>query len=210
MTMARGIMQTITMRGAPKTTQIGPSGGVGLSPCASMGSLAYQFSLTAFWGFLTGKYSREWAEAIATVYERADYNASAWNILWFKSTYSLEDVEKVMNCYGNMAAAGSIPEYIDRDADGAQTKNKKLIWAAVAKCSGQAEGFVRLVMYEWYWATEDRSIRNGCFIRPATCNRYEQDRTSAPPDGEGWASMATNLALLAGVGILAYLIITRR
>jgi hypothetical protein len=175
-----------------------------------LGSLAYQVTFDTFWSFLTGKYSKEWAEAIATVYERCDINASQWNIISFVSTYRMQDVEAVMNCYGNLASTGKIPEYIDPDHDGSQTANKRAIWKAVAKCAGQTEAFVRLVMYEFYYATQDRSIPNACFIQPMTCERSAASRQNPPPEGEGWASYASNIALFAAAGVMLYLIFTKR
>lgn len=194
-------MQRIHMGGSPMATPARPT-------------LAYGFYLSTFWGMLTGRYSREYAEAITTVYERADYNASKWNILPFRSTYRLQDVETVMNVYGNLAADGKIPEYDDRDSKGQNTANKALIISTVAQASSQQPTFVALVLYELFWATQDRSIPSGCFLRPLTCKKNADVQSNAPAQGAGYGAalegLVTNILLLAAAAGIVYIIVTKR
>lgn len=61
--------------------------------------------LSYVWGHITGKYNSSYINTVKTVYNRVNYNISKWNTIPFVETVSYENVDEVINGYGNIVVS---------------------------------------------------------------------------------------------------------
>lgn len=171
--------------------------------------LSFVPSLSILWSTIIGEMNNDYYKAISTVYTRMNWNSDgALFLLPGFESYTIDDVQAVMNAYGNLAADGKIPEYEDPDPRGLNKGKKAFIWQMVTAASGRNEMFVRTVLYELYWATRDGSITRTEFLRPSSYKAGSQYR-EIPEVGEGvFGRFAKYLPfiVLGGGGLAAFLI----
>lgn len=113
----------------------------------------------------TGEFSKVYADAIATIYKRANYNANPIkNSIPGFEDYSYDDVEMIMEAYRvllNEKAIPALTKNISADA------HKKIVEAVRLK-SGRSEDLVRVVLNEAYWAAYGKpsAIPEGVLLNP--------------------------------------------
>lgn len=166
------------------------------------------------WGkWIAGDYSWEYGNAIQEVSRRANYNANktGFHIPGF-STYATDDVEQIINAYGNSVLDGTIPEYNDRGS----AAEKNLIYDVVAQRSNMNRDLVRVVLFELYWAVEGTppTLLNDMVLRPKKFNdNQEAGHQGTPKTARGgesfWDNLRDNgktLITLAIIGAGAYVL----
>lgn len=144
------------------------------------GAFAYPYSKVLF-----GDWSKTYGDAIRTIYERANYNATWKNVLPFQSDYAYDDVEQIMETYAALVIDKKIPPLVKNVTE----EDHNTIVKTVTKESGRREDLVRVVLYEAYWAAYGKgaNIPVGMLTIP---DKIKSEKTSQDPlDTDLWQTL---------------------
>jgi len=165
--------------------------------------------LSYVWGHITGKYNSSYINTVKTVYNRVNYNISKWNTIPFVETVSYENVDEVINGYGNIVVSDETIEQWQPNRFNAVEQQRT--YRLVQKASGVSAKYVKMILDELYWATKDGEVVENKWIRPREFKEYiEYRQQNKATKGNEWFSNTIDvtkwLLILAGIGIAGYLL----
>ncbi len=137
----------------------------------------YPFKALVSWVF--GQLGHSYYQAIAEIASRINYNRGfkcypfQWDMLT-KACFRNDEIEIVVNTYGNLALKKIIQEYSEKKLSEAELN---VIIQTVSEVSGKPLARVELILKNLFWATKDGSVKWDALLRPNTYQSYYEMRT---------------------------------
>lgn len=182
-----------------------------INQTANLNDLGYLpiIPLQYIWGHITQKYNADYIESVRIIYQRVNYNISKWNSLPFIDTVDFDQVDAVINAYGNLAVSELNIEQWTPSKN--KTSNQKNTLSLVASASGISEIYTEMILDQLYWATKDGDLVRGNWIRPREFAEYKEYRKqNEATEGNKWLETTFDwikwILILGGIGVGAYIL----
>ncbi len=144
-----------------------------------------------------GVTTKEYLVVCQTIAQDLSYNDDSW--AWIPGRGSVTDpqVKAILDTYIYNAVKKNIPEYT-KPSD---TETVNRIVPTVAKYSQQSAEIVERALKQLYWATEDRRVPSGKYIRPYTYSLQPHESPKfGPEECDWWCRTLETLQVVAIVG----------